>query len=175
MYSWYQCIYSVFVCIPITYRVRQAKKQGRAVIDVDGSYLYRKQMQLEASGITCAPLPLPTFPPLGWTQVSDLNQREIKMSMPLLYPTTLYEYLAEGVGNVSGKGAFRALTRGYTHWASGRLNKLEVNTRNPMLCFVRCQMRPSMKAGFYNVKMILRKGDNNVAVIAQATCQCAAG
>ena len=96
-------------------------------------------------------------------------------SLPLVYPTTLYEYLAQGVGNVSGKGAFRALTRGYTHWASGRINKLEVNTRNLTLCFVRCQQRPSMKPGFYTVKMILRKGDNNVAIIVQATCQCAAG
>ena len=80
--------------------------------------------------------------------------------------------VAQGVG---GKGAFRALTRGYTHWASGRLNKLEVNTCNQTLCFVCCQMRPSMKTGFYTIKLILRKSDNNVAVIAQAICQCAAG
>ena len=32
-----------------------------------------------------------------------------------------------------------------------------------------------MKSGFYTVKIILRKRDNNVASIAQATCQCAAG
>ena len=99
-------------------------------------------MQLEASGVVCAPLALPTFPPLGWTPVTKENQNNVKMLLPLMYPTTLYEYLAEGVGNVSGKGAFRALTRGYTHWASGRLNKLEINTCNPTLCFVRCQMRP---------------------------------
>ena len=132
-------------------------------------------MQLEASGIACAPLPLPTFPPLGWTLITEINQREMKALMPVVYPTTLYEYLAEGVGNASGAHAFRALTRGYTHWASGRLNNLEANTCNPTLCFVRCQMRPSMKSGFYTVKIILRKGDDNVASIAQATCQCAAG
>ena len=159
----------------LPYRVREAKRQGKAVIDGDGSYLYRKRMQLEASGMTCAPLPLPSFPPLGWTLLTETNQMEMKALMPVVYPTTLYEYLAEGVGNVSGAHAFRALTRGYTHWASGRLNKLEANTCNPTLCFVCCQMRPSMKSGFYTVKIILRKHDDNVASIAQATCQCAAG
>ena len=144
-------------------------------MDVDGSYLYRKRLLLETSGIVCAPLPLPSFPPLGWTQVTDTNQEEIKKAMPLIHPTTMYEYLAEGVGNVSGRGAFCALTRGYTQWASGRLSKLEINTCNPTLCFVRCQMRPSMKPGYYTVKIILRKGENNASVIAQAACQCAAG
>ena len=167
--------YCVLVHVFHTHRVRQAKRHGKGVIDVDGSYFYRKREKLEASGVTCAPLPLPTFPPLGWTLITDSNQRNVKPVMPVVYPTTLYEYLAEGVGNVSGKGAFRALTRGYTHWASGRINKLEVNTCNPTLCFVRCQMRPSMKTGFYTVKLILRKSNNNVAVIAQAICQCAAG
>lgn len=46
----------------------------------------------------------------------DSNKEDIKKTIPLIYPTTLYEYLAQGVGNVSGKGAFRALTRGYTHF-----------------------------------------------------------
>ena len=84
-------------------------------VDVDGSYLYRNREQLEASGITHAPLPFPTFPPLGWTLITDSNQRDVKITLLVVHPTTLYEYLAEGVGNVSGKGAFRALTRGYTH------------------------------------------------------------
>ena len=30
-----------------------------------------------------------------------------------------------------------------------------------------------MKPGYYAVKMILHKGDNNIAVIAQTICQCA--
>ena len=46
----------------IYYRVRGAKQLGKRVIDVDGSYLYRKQLQLESSGVVvCAPLPPPTF------------------------------------------------------------------------------------------------------------------
>ena len=89
----------------LPYRVREAKRQGKAVIDGDGSYLYRKRMQLEASGMTCAPLPLPSFPPLGWTLLTETNQMEMKALMPVVYPTTLFEYLAEGVGNVSGAHA----------------------------------------------------------------------
>lgn len=158
-----------------SHRVREAKRTGRKVIDVDGSCLYRMRLQLEESGVHCAPLPLPSFPPLGWTQITDVNRDEVTKLLPSVYPTTLYEYLVEGVGNVSGKGTFRALTRGYIHWASGRLHKLEANTCNPTLCYLRCQMRPSMKRGFYTVKMILMKDSNDVAVIKQATCECAAG
>lgn len=111
------------------------------------------QLQLEESGVHCVPLPLPSFPPLGWTQITDANRDEVTKLLPTVYPTTLYEYLAEGVGNVSGKGAFRALTRGYVHW-EGRLHKLEANTRNPTLCFIRCQIRPSMKRGFYTAGLV---------------------
>ena len=50
----------------------------------------------------------------------------------------LYTYLAEGSGNTSGKGAFRALQRGFNHWASGRLSKLEVNVNHPDFCHVKC-------------------------------------
>ena len=74
----------------IYYRVRGAKQLGKRVIHVDGSYLYRKQLQLESSGVVCAPLPPPTFPPLGWTRVTDVNQEEIKRSMPFIHPTTLF-------------------------------------------------------------------------------------
>jgi hypothetical protein len=126
--------------------------------------LYRKRLQLEAAA-------LPALPPFGCTQVTASNQGDMKKTMPQLYTTTLYEYLAECVGNVSGKGGFRVQTRGYTHWASRCLSKLVINTCNPMLCFVRCQMRPLMKPGPYTVKMILCKRDKNVADIAQATCQ----
>ena len=84
IYLWLVCYE---LCIP--HRVRQAKRHGKGVIHVDGSYFYRKREQLKASGITCAPLPLPTFPPLGWTLIIDSNQRDVKLTMPVVYPTTL--------------------------------------------------------------------------------------
>ena len=106
------------------------------------------------------------------------NKREIAKEMPLVLQTTLYTYLAEGVGNAKGSKAFRALKRGYVHWASGRLSKMEVQTRHPLYTFVRCQMVPSMRAGTYTVTMILKKEklhDQVVASIEQASCECAAG
>ena len=89
---------------------------------------------------------------------------------------TLYNYLAEGVGFLSGEGAFqafRALSRGYTHWASGRIESIEVNLRNPDYCHVQCTMRPSMKSGHYRVYVVLSTAAKPDILLA--TCECAAG
>ena len=90
---------------------------------------------------------------------------------------TLYAYLAEGVGHSKGEGAFRALSRGYTHWASSRLEELEeleMNTQNPSFCHVRCPIKPSMETGKYTVYILLGR-DGDFATIALATCECAVG
>ena len=91
-----------------------------------------------------------------------------------LFIGLLYTYLADSVGK-SGRGeAFRALERGFTHWSSGRLSKLEINFANPSFCHVRCKMTPSMKQGLYNVYMLLGCEGDNMATICTATCECAA-
>ena len=41
-------------------------------------------------------------------------------------------YIVGHVGRDGSKGAFRALTNEYIHWASGKLEELEVNTNHPM-------------------------------------------
>ena len=70
----------------------------------------------------------------------------------------LYAYLAEGVGrSKAAEGAFRALSRGFTHWASGRLEHLEINIKNPSYCHVRSNMKPSMKQGSYDVYFYLNR------------------
>ena len=75
--------------------------------------------------------------------------------------------------NHQGEGAFRALSRGYTHWASGRLDEIQVNTNHPLVCHVCCKATPSMKQGVYKVYMLLaREGD--FAAIRFASCECAA-
>ena len=94
--------------------------------------------------------------------------------MPYLDVGLLYTYLAAGCGRKETQGAFRALQRGYAHWASGRLDRLEVNYRHPEYCHVRCSMTPSMKAGLYRVYMLLGK-EGELATIKKATCECAAG
>ena len=72
------------------------------------------------------------------------------------------------------QGAFRALTRGYTHWASGRLQEMVVNTTHPAYCHLRCIMKPSMKAGLYHVYLLLGR-EGELATICSATCECSAG
>ena len=68
--------------------------------------------------------------------------------------------------------AFRALQRGYIHWCSGP--HLEIHSMHPRFYHVRCKMTPSMRAGIYNVYMLLGKEDD-IATIEKATCECAAG
>lgn len=88
---------------------------------------------------------------------------------------TVYAYLAQGVGRHSDdERAFRALSRGYTHWASGRIEQIEVNTLNPHYCHVRCTMMPSMKQGTYHIYMLLG-WDGDLATVERASCECAAG
>ena len=60
------------------------------------------------------------------------------------------------VGHFGEEGAFRALERGYAHWASGRLQELQVNA-NQFFCHVKCTTSPSMKGGIYKVYMLLGK------------------
>ena len=66
----------------------------------------------------------------------------------------MYTYLAGHVGHDGDEGAFRALTRGYQYWASGRIEEIQVNTNHPEFCHVRCTMKPSMKMGHYNVYLL---------------------
>ena len=88
---------------------------------------------------------------------------------------TMYTYLACSCGSGSeSHGAFRALTRGYNHWASGHLNQLEVNTSHPEYCHVRASITPSMKPGRYNVFLVLNS-NGPATCIQKATCECAAG
>lgn len=86
----------------------------------------------------------------------------------------LYTYLAKECERLTGHGAFRALQRGYIHWASGRLSQIEVNCQHPKFCHVRCSMTPSMKSGVYHVYVLLGR-EGELATIEKATCQCAAG
>lgn len=87
----------------------------------------------------------------------------------------VYVYLASGAGCDLEKqeGTFRALTRGYTHWASGRISQIEVNLENPMYCHVRSTMSPSMKQG--NSPMAVAGKNGDFSVVLSATCECVAG
>ena len=49
------------------------KTEQLPIVDVDGSYLYRKQQLLKQSGVCIAPLPPPSPPLSGWEVVSESN------------------------------------------------------------------------------------------------------
>ena len=86
---------------------------------------------------------------------------------------TLHTYLACGVGS-KPQGLFRALTRGYNHWASGRMDQLQVHTMHPQYCHVCATAIHSMKAGLYSVYILLCK-KGQFSDIEAATCDCATG
>ena len=169
------------------------------VVDVDGSYLYRKHKVVADAGMRVAPLPLPSPPLSGWESVSQENVAEVAKKVPhvtsgwyvqahryassarlhayissLCNVGVVYTYLASGAGRSAGEGTFRALTRGFIHWQSGRIDKLEVNVQHPLFCHVRSQMKPSMRPGTYHVYVLLGR-DNDFATVISATCECAAG
>ena len=52
------------------------------IVDVDGSYLYRKQQALLHSGVQVAPLPPPPPPLAGWEVVTDNNIDTVSTSIP---------------------------------------------------------------------------------------------
>ena len=166
---------------------------GAHVVDVDGSYLFKKHQSLTDAGAQIAPLGISDVPMIGWEPVDAKNFKSMSEKIPRVTPGKrcsfmtcavcqqisfdpglLYTYLAEGSGNTAGKGAFRALQRGFTHWSSGRMDHLEINVKHPHFCHMRCQMMPSMKPGIYHVTLLLGR-NGSFTVIRNASCECAAG
>ena len=90
------------------------------------------------------------------------------------YIDVVYTYLASGAGRSAEEGIFRALSRGFTHRQSGRIDKLEINVQHPLFCHVRSQRKPSMRQGTYHVSVLLGR-DNSYASVLSAACECAAG
>ena len=63
-------------------RIHKAVRDKANIVDVDGSYLCRKQKQPVDSGLTVAPLPLPSPPLSGWESVSQDNVAVIAKKVP---------------------------------------------------------------------------------------------
>ena len=64
------------------YRIRVAKKAGKKVVDVDGTYLYRKQQIMIAGGTSVAPLGTPDTPLSGWQPLDGSNYAVLAKKMP---------------------------------------------------------------------------------------------
>jgi len=61
-------------------------KAKKPVVDVDGSYLYRKQQRLCSSGVVSAALLLPAAPLIGWECVTSTNVAEMSTKIPRVMP-----------------------------------------------------------------------------------------
>ena len=81
-------------------RIREAKPAGDKVVDVDGSYLWRKHQRLIESGINVVLVGIPSPPLTGWESVTEANHKEYANKIPqvtagmhereLLYGIRLY-------------------------------------------------------------------------------------
>ena len=72
-----------FYCCHVEFcRIRQAVEDKANIVDVDGSYLFRKHKHLKESGLNVAPLELPPAPLRGWGSVSEGNVNEVAEKMP---------------------------------------------------------------------------------------------
>ena len=66
------------------FRIEQAKSEQLPIVDVDGSYLYRKQQTITQSGIAVAPLPPPSPPLSGWEVVTNGNVQTMASKIPVV-------------------------------------------------------------------------------------------
>ena len=65
----------------ISFRMEEVKIQNLAIVDVNGSYLYKKQQALSQADVRVAPLPPPT-PLSGWHTISEANVASIVANIP---------------------------------------------------------------------------------------------
>ena len=146
--------------------------QSLPILDADGGCLAQKWDRLSQQGLNLQPLPVPQTPLAGWRVLNQQSIPTISERIPIISNGNMYQYLSCGEKQST---TFRALYKGYNHWASGRVEKIEININNPSYCFVRCCVVPSMKAGVYKVNLLLRKDSAGYGEIQTASCQCAAG
>ena len=66
------------------FRIHDAVAEKLPIVNVDGSYLYRKQQALLHSGVQVASLPPPAPPLAGREVVTDSNIDTVSASSPLL-------------------------------------------------------------------------------------------
>ena len=60
----------------LLYKIHEVLKLQLPIVDVDRSYLYRKEQKLILEGIKTVPLPSPDIPPSGWEVLSRANFKE---------------------------------------------------------------------------------------------------
>lgn len=79
------CHYCSCLCaswVLIHFRIREAERDRVDVVDVDGSYVYRKYQNMVSSGITVSDPGVPAIPLTGWEQITELNYKEMAKKIP---------------------------------------------------------------------------------------------
>ena len=77
-----------------TLRIHQAVSEGAKVVDIDGSYLYKKHQHLAATGVNVAPLALPSPPLSGWESVTETNVKMLANNVPRVTSGNLSLYVS---------------------------------------------------------------------------------
>ena len=139
---------------------------------MDGGCLAQKWHRLSQQGFDLQPLPVPQTPLAGWRVLNQQSIPVLHERIPIISNGNMYQYLSCGEKQST---TFCALYRGYNHWASGRVEKIEININDPSYCFVHCCVVPSMKTGIYKVDLLLKKNSTGYGEIHTASYQCAAG
>ena len=62
--------------------MKQAEQEGTSVVDVDGSYLYKKYRSLVDAGQQVSLPAYPSPPISGWKSVTDVTHQAIAPSIP---------------------------------------------------------------------------------------------
>ena len=66
-----------------TCRVKQSEQEGNGIVDVDGSYLYRKYVSLKEAGKQVSmPIAHPSPPLVGWKSVTEDTYQSIASCIP---------------------------------------------------------------------------------------------
>ena len=64
-------------------RVKQAEKDGSAIVDVNGSYLHKKISRLQQAGEQVSlPIAYPSMPLTGWKSVTKDTYQTIATNIP---------------------------------------------------------------------------------------------
>ena len=63
-------------------RIREAKLSGDKVVDVDGSYLWRKYQRVSESDANVVPVGVSSPPLTGWQSVMEANHKEYADKIP---------------------------------------------------------------------------------------------
>ncbi len=79
-------------------RNHQGVKDNAAIVDVDGSFLYKKHKRLEDSGLLLAPIEPPSAPLSGWEAITEANASTMAQKLPCVTVGMVYNYLASHTG-----------------------------------------------------------------------------